>query len=312
MNWKNVKIFFIIILAAVNIYLLASYVTVRKESTVIDDATLNDIVTLMSENGIAVDKANVPREKMHASIVKSDFDSGYYERVASALSDCEKESVNILPDNTLRIIMSNGDQSWLDRKFGFIFVSNDLTQLTSDDFISSISTDSYDGYSESSLKRKEKDTVSAFLYPEDICKDAKAFSFDIEAVFQKGNNKIVVCSQKIGEFSLSGHTVYVELTDNTVSRAAGTWFFPQNSDNYSYDLYDQLSVLFKEIELAKTVNSGNDVGENASYKISGIDFTYCIYWNTNQDGLFFIPAWKITTDTDEVRLYNAVSCELYE
>lgn len=310
MNFKNVKLFFIMILVAVNAYLLFGLAVSDKEHAQIDETTLNDLVDLLDTNGIELDKELIPREKLYSDIIKTDFDADYYERVAGDISVSEKESVNILPDNSIRLIMKNGDQFLLDRRFGFSFVSERRTQITADEFarlIASVKGSDMLGLTRSTLNKDEQKLVHDFLYPSSKAQTDDVFSFEASTVLQNGSSKILVCEQTVDGIAVSGHTMYLELEQTAVTRAAGTWFFPQNSEAYSYDLYDLPSILFKELEYKNDSNETCD-----DYEIEELYFTYCIYWNTRQDALFFIPAWKLVTKDGETRLYNAVNCELYE
>lgn len=206
--------------------------------------------------------------------------------------------------------MKNGDQFLLDRKFGFSFVSEGKTQITADEFarlVASVKSSDMLGLTRSTLNNDEQKLVRDFLYPSDKAQADKIFSFEANTVLQNGNSKILVCEQTVDGIAVSGHTMYLELESTSVTHAAGTWFFPKNSETYSYDLYDLPSILFKELEHKNDSSEAYD-----RYEIKELSFTYCIYWNTRQDGLFFIPAWKLVTKDGETRLYNAVNCELYE
>ena len=97
------------------------------------------------------------------------------------------------------------------------------------------------------------------------------------------------------------------MDNNKILCATGKWFYPEKYTSYSYDLYDQLTILFKELEYKKGAYP-----DNKGYAITNIESAYCLYWKTGQDGFFLVPMWKITTDEPDIRYYNAVNCSLYE
>ncbi|MBQ7821795.1 MAG: hypothetical protein IJ391_05885 [Clostridia bacterium] len=312
MNFRNVKIFFIVLLVAVNIFLLFSYMSSDIRSSHIDDETINNITQVLSSHGVTVNTQTIPRESYRADIIEASFDAGYYERVAQAVSMSEKESVNIMPDNSLRIIMKNGDSFTLDRRFGFEFVSESMTPMSISEFAAIFSAEENAfglGFAKTSLTSDEKKLVNALLAPESMTNADSPFAYKLTAVYSNDSAKVVVCDQTVDGTNVHEHTMYIEITNGSISRAAGIWFFAESMERYSSNLYDQLSVLFAELDHKNSIPAENAVSE---YSITDMGFTYCIYWNTRQDGLFLIPAWEIVTDRDETRIYNAVNCELYE
>ncbi|MBO7148475.1 MAG: hypothetical protein J6V93_01325 [Clostridia bacterium] len=313
MNFKNVKIFFIILLTAVNLLLLFGLLYSGNANARIDEETVSNITSILSENGISANNQTIPREVYSSGIIEIPFDSGYYERVASAVSACERESINIMPDNNIRLIMTNGDSYNLNSRFGFEFSLSDTQTLSASEYkamlLSEESIKAAD-LSPASLSSKEKKLVTKLLYPEKLNYTDSEFSFNISSVYAGNGYKLAVCDQTIEGAGIHSHRMYVEIKDSQITRASGTWFFPEITEKYSYELYDQLSVLFEEIDRKKLrEQTGNTVD---AYTITDMNFTYCIYWNSRQDGLYFIPAWKIATDSGETRVYNAVNCELYE
>jgi regulatory protein YycI of two-component signal transduction system YycFG len=312
-NFKNVKIYFITLLTAVNLLLLFGLLYSNNASKHIDEYTVSNITSVLSENGISVDNQTIPREVHSSSIIEIPFDSGYYERVASAVSTCVRESINIMPDNSIRLIMTNGDNYNLNSRFGFEFSLSDTSPVSASEYKAMLLSEESikaTGLSPASLSSKEKKLISRLLYPEKLNYTDSQFSFNVSSVYAGNDYKLAVCDQTIEGSGIRAHRMYIEIKDSQITRASGTWFFPEVTEKYSYELYDQLSVLFEEIDHKKSREQASNTGD--TYTITDMDFTYCIYWNSRQDGLYFIPAWEITTDKSETRVYNAVNCELYE
>ena len=319
MNFKSIKIFLILLLLAINVFLLYNYISYEKSSAKIEPETVEEVVSILDNNGIGLDGALIPLNYPQADIIESGFDSTYYESLASAISFSERESVNIMPDNSLRLIMKNGDCLVLNRRFEFDFTTKEKqSENYSKELVTLINSSSF---FDTELTNAEKKIIDNFVYPKAFGESVSAFSYQINAVRSDNNVKIIKLSQTIDNIYIREHTMFVELCTDKISRAYGTWFFPQNSERYSSELYDQMSVLFAELDYKKSlINADNgdsdasDVQNDASdgYEITGLDFNYCIYWNASQDGIFFIPSWKISTSTNETRYYNAVNCQLYE
>ena len=315
MNFRNVKLFFIILLTAVNLLLLFGFLGSSKRGAYVDEDTLSGITSVLSENGIAVEDQTIPREIYRSSIIEIPFDSGYYERVARAVSACEKESINIMPEGGIRLIMENGDNFNLNSRFGFELSRADASLLSASEceaMLASRESLAAAGLSPASLSSTEKKQLSKLLYPEGTGYTGSEFSFTVSSSYEGNGYKLAVCDQTIEEVNIRSHRMYVELKDSQVVRACGTWFYPETTEKYSYELYDQLSVLFEEIGHKKSRDQLSNSTDGESYKITDMNFTYCIYWNSRQDGLYFIPAWEIITDSNETRVYNAINCDLYE
>lgn len=309
MNFKNIKLLLILLLLAINIYLIYNIV-LSNTSTQIDHNTISSICNVLSKNGISIDATLIPTEYPYADIIESDFSSSYYENVAAAVTLSERESINIMPDNSLRLTMQNGDTITLNRRFGIDYVANNFesTDMNPKQLIKKAE------YTQTDLTGKEKKLLESFVFPMAISADNTAFSYKTVNVKSNGETKIAEVIELINDIYIREHTLYIEYIGEKIVRAQGVWFFPGESRNYSSELYDQLSVLFAEIDRKNTLyDSDDDLGSiNSSYTITDIDFNYCIYWNPEQNGLFFIPAWKISTNQNKVRYYNAVNCELYE
>lgn len=313
MNFRNIKIFFILLLLILNTYLLYNYTFSEKSISRIDTDAIQNVVSLLESSGIIIDPQTIPYNYPDADIIESEFDSKYYENLATAISSSERESINIMPDNSIKMIMRNGDLFTLDRRFGFEFIAKSSSvneSLKIEDF----SNESSDP--DTNITKEEQKIINAFVYPNTVSEQHTPFSYEITGIYTDSSRKAVYLSQTIDGIYIRDHNICIELENTKVTRARGTWFFPASSEKYSYDLYDQLSVLFEEIEYKNSqINAEyNNTNEETSntYTINEMAFSYCIYWSSAQDRLFFIPAWKIVADTGETRYYNAVNCELYE
>lgn len=313
MNFRNIKIFFILLLLLINTYLLYNYFSFDKNSSRIDTETIQNVVSLLESNNIIISPQTIPSSYPDADIIESEFDSKYYENLTTAISLAERESINIMPDNSIRMIMRNGDLFNLNRRFGFEFISK--SSHTQDSLIPDMIS-SQASSADASITKEEKKLIDSFVYPDTISEQHAPFSYEVGNIYTVDSRKIVFLFQTIDGIYIRDHSMCIELESSKVTRALGTWFFPKSSEEYSYDLYDQLSVLFEELDLKNTQadSESDNAGELISnkYTINEMSFSYCIYWSSAQDSLFFIPAWKIAADTGEVRYYNAVNCELYE
>lgn len=301
MNWTNLKTYLIILLAGINIFLAASYINSMNKSAYFDSSTVTNTVEFLDKQGINVDKDTVPTRIYNSNIIECVYDEDYYESVASAISASEKESINILPDNSIRITTVSGSLFTFDSAFGFSY--NGSASVADDGLLTLEYTPSDD--KQQALSKQQHKVLSSFLYPE--YQNNKTFSYSIKSVAQKSNGNIyALVLQEIDGIQVHEHTVSVEFDTDGIVSALGKWFFPTGSESYSYRLYDQLSVLVKEAQLHKADES---VAE--AYTVTAINHVYTTYWSASKDYVYFIPSWSVSTDKQDQRVYNAISCELY-
>lgn len=318
MNFKSIKIYFLVILIAANLFLIFNlYINSRNDGR-LEREVIEDTVLILSENRIGITSDIIPEAVISADIIECAFDTGYYERVAELIGKEKKESVNILPDSSVRVTLKSGDS--------FVFDSNFKTDYTSSAYDTSKDSDLADFMSDSAealrkLKRttltdSEKRAAEFLITPKNEDEALKGFSYEFDAAYNFDGGKLAVFTQTLNGLAIRDHVMHVVIKNGEALRATGKWFYPLELVSYSSELYDQLSLLFKELQY-KNNTYGKDIVDESNkntyvYNIEKIDMAYCIYWKTGQDALFFIPTWKITTDEPAVRYYNALNCELYE
>lgn len=319
-NFKNVKIYFLIILAAANIFLLVNYFAAGVQNDKLDANAISDTVSVLMKNMIGINTDTVPDEYQSGEIIECTFDSGYYERIAALIGGSERESVNILPDNSIRVTLTDGDCFILDSSFRIDYTAagNEYTGLAEIRDIFSENGLKTDVLKEAGLSEGLKKAAKGLLVPENQRDTAPFFSYKTVGAYSYKDSTVAVFTQTLNGKEIRDHVMYVEFADGKAVRAVGKWFYPESALTYSSEVYDQLSVLFKELEYKNNVYGTADLNiftldsARLCYSITDMDTAYCVYWKTGQDGVFFIPAWKISTDEPGIRYYNAVSCELYE
>ena len=302
MNWTNLKTYLIVLLVGINIFFAASYIDSMNKNAHLDDAAVINTVEFLEKQGIFVAQNTVPSQIYNSNIIECPYDEDYYEKTAAAISGSEKESINILPDNSIRIITENGSLFTFDSGLGFsyskIHSDSGETLLTleftpeSDNIVS--------------LSYNQQQAISDFLNP--YHQGLKDLSYTIKSTAKKSNGNVVaVCYQHINNVPVNSHSATIELSENEVVSAFGTWLFSSNSDNYTYRLYDQLSILVKE---AQALSSSENDTDKAGYTITSLEHVYSIYWSANRDKVYLIPSWKLSTNDGNQRIYNAINCEL--
>ncbi len=301
MNWTSLKTYLIILLVVINLFLGLSYINSLNKTSHLDENAIVNTVELLGKHGVEIEASDIPSRVYDSSIIECPYSEDYYEKVAISISSSEKESINILPDNSIKITTESGESFTFDSGFG---ISYNRASATDDSPLLTLEY-SPDSDKPASLTKEQNRALSSFLYPE--YQGNKTFSYSIRSVAKKdGENAIVVCEQNIGGIPVGDHSITVELDKDAVIYAAGYWFFPTDSKSYSYRLYDQLSILIKETQITNSNES-----QSEGYKITSVDHIYSTYWSANRDNVYFVPSWAITTENFENRVYNAINCEHY-
>lgn len=301
MNWTSLKTYLIVLLVSINLFLGFSYINSLNKDSYLDDGAILNTVEILGKHGIQVEASEIPTRVYDSGIIECPYSEDYYEKVAISISSSEKESINILPDNSIKITTESGESFTFDSGFGITYSK---AHATDDATLLSLENSS-DSEKPTSLTKEQNKALSSFLYPE--YQGSKTFSYSVISVTKKNEeNVIVVCEQNIGGIPVSDHSITVEMDKNSVIYASGYWFFPLDSKSYSYKLYDQLSILIKEAQYSNSENAHKE-----GYKITTVDHVYSTYWSANRDNVYFVPSWSITTDNSEKRIYNAINCEPY-
>ena len=303
MNWTSLKVYLIVILAAINVFLTVSYIDSANKNSRIDNNTLVNTVEFIEKQGVLLDQSIIPTEIYNSKIIECPYGEEYYEKIATAISGSEKESINILPDSSIRINTKNGASFTFDSSFGFSFVrfhnDSEAELLTLDDTgIDNRPT---------SLTKEQSKELSAFFKA--AAQSSDDLSYSVTSVYTKDTgNVIATCYQHINNVPVSSNVLTVEFDKNQIISAIGTWFFPYSAENYTFRLYDQLTILIKE---AQSFNVDKDESPSDVRRITSVQHVYSIYRSAANDRVYFIPSWKLVSDDGSERIYNAVNCELY-
>lgn len=283
--------------------MVLNYVYSTNSTAQLDDADILNTVEFLEKQGIKLKKDVIPTNVYNSNIIECSYGEEYYELIATSISNSEKESINILPDNSIRINTANGSSFTFDSAFGFSYAkssSDEDTKL----LIQNYSTDTDN---QISLTREQKKTLDSFFDP--MPQNTNKLSYSVESVSSdESGNLFIKCFQHINNIPVYSNSITVELQDNEIISATGNWFFAFDTQSYIFRLYDQLSILIKEAQLFKT-NSQENLPE--PYEINSIEHVYSIYRSANNDKAYFIPSWKLNDSNENQRIYNAVNCELY-
>ena len=303
MNWTNLKTYLIILLVTINVFLIFNYVDSTNGTAQLENTDILNTVEFLEKQDIRIKKEVIPTEVYNSNIIECSYGEEYYELIATLISKSEKESINILPDNSIRINTINGSSFTFDSSFGFSYAKSPINENSELMTLENLS----DQDNQVSLTREQRKALSFFFNP--ASQTNNKLSYSVESATTKANgNLLVTCFQHINNIPVYSNTITVELKDNEIINASGTWFFASDTETYIFRLYDQLSILVKEAQLFKANSEDN---KTTPYEINAIEHIYSIYRSANNNKVYFIPSWRLLDNNSNERIYNAVNCELY-
>ncbi len=300
MNWKNIKIFLLVLLAAVNVFLCAMVIK-QSGTQIYSNETLSDISGLLSQSGITADKKILTKVTENIPVYSSQIGQDYAEQVASILLG-EYEDMFFTP-----------------KGFSLFGKNNELLEIGNgfeiklDTGISDISEMKEKELSTNEKNKLEKQLKSVFVpkisnskYGINIINTGKNENF-IHAEIIQTVDGIEICNHKI-KCILQG--------DNIVS-ISGRWSFLAINDSYSAHLLDSVNILFIE----KSEIDGTEikiVGEDGDITIKAPEITqktvsnmkqcYISHRSDDQTTLYLIPSWHIDWAENSISdsFYNAI------
>lgn len=324
MNWKNVKIYLIIVLLLLDIFLAVNILILGNGKSRLEKDSIENTVGILGEGGILIDPSLIPDELESLKIIESSFSGIGYETVAEKISDSVKESVNVLPDGTIRIYTADGSSFSFGSGFGFSYsapndsaraiispiATCDLTSANADnaEVFDAPSNVADAEVSAESLSKEETELAASFLNKLTFA-GVSSFSYRYDYRSTENDKTYICCVQTADGIDITDNRLILTLADGKIVSADGAWFFADNSSAYSSELYDQLSILLKELQTKLALGSDN---AESVYNITSLERVYCPYFNSDRSAVYFLPGFKITTDEPAVRIYDAVNCELFE
>jgi len=331
LNWSTVNNLLITILIAANLFLVFNILRREHSRHYLDDETVSDAISLLREKGLDVDENSVPLRKFDALVYESPYNDEYYTGVAKRLSGAEREMLLSLPGGGFSIICEGGATVEFDGEFGFVYSKNDTFSQRAYTDITFDNVDSYRNRSEElsgSARRKAAQLAEELLRLEDSSENAP--EAEITAMFRDKNNDLtyVFARQRFNDYLVSSHYAVCVFDGTDVLGAYGRWFFSDFGEVHSAELWDQINILFADMENLKnasnndadssnksdgedTNNGDTDTTELRLPSVKSMEACYAVYWNADKTSLYFIPAWLIEHSDGQAILYNALNGTVY-
>ncbi|MBQ8249619.1 MAG: hypothetical protein IJY93_07045 [Clostridia bacterium] len=327
MNWSSVKNLMIAILVAANLFLVYNVVRQGRTLRYVDEEEIRGAIELLERDGLSVHFDDVPKEKFKAYVYESLYSDEYYTEAAEALTGSKRELLYALPEGGISIRTENGSTVEFDTDFGFRYVSVDNLDAST---YTEITADNFEAFSKnkseltaSELKSHSK--KAAEILDEAVGGDGElSTKVKLSCYDESTDMTYLLATQTLDGYEVYSHYALCVFEGDELVFAKGRWYFAPIDEKYSTELYDQVNILFSDLE---TLRSGvatllEDDGEDTKISIdaapesepievNSMSACYVIYWNSEKTSLFFIPAWQIEHNNGHDIVYNAANGTVY-
>ncbi len=331
MNWSSVKNLLIAILVAANLFLIYNVVRQGRTIKYVDEEELRGAIELLARDGLIVNFDDVPKEKFKAHVHESFYSDEYYTDAAEALTGSARALLYTLPEGGISVGTEDGSTVEFDTEFGFRYSRFDIsdasayTEITADNFeafsknkgeLTSSELKSHSKKASEALNRASGDDGLLSSEVKDSCYD------------ESTDTTYLLAAQTLDEYEVCSHYALCVFKGDELVYASGRWYFAPLDKKHSTELYDQVNILFTDLEALNSQNialidegdSGlpedtqADTGGSVSgdpIQVTSMSACYAVYWNSEKTSLFFIPAWQIEHNNGRDIVYNAANGTVY-
>ncbi len=311
MNWSSVKNLLILMLVAANVFLLYNISVQRRSLAYIDEDEVMDAVSLLYDRGLPVDVECIPLRRFDADIYESVYGEDYFNRTAELLSGSKRQNATIIP-NGMMIVTENNDSFEFDNSLGFVYTKNNINQTAA---YTDINADNFDDYAAVYTKPGKSQAAAA----ESVVVGFLSAGYGSESLFDirvdgciqdpNSGNYYIKASQLIDELPVYGHGAVCVVSSGELVAAWGHWYFFDFDTSYNSDLYDQVNILFSDLETLEGLRESESAqtSEEPLPGVVSVDACFATYWNAEKTALYFIPAWQIGHSDGTLIVYNAAN-----
>ncbi len=284
MNWKNIKIFLIILLVAVNIFLAAMLIG-RTSLKVYDSKAMDNISNLLMSGGITVDEKFLNLADKDSKVYIFNIENNYSKKIAEKLMG-EYEEAFATPEG----VEFFGEDSRLKIGEDFSIVyskgNNSITEPTNE---------------------MNKEEIKTF---KEIIASTLGDNFKIVSVKKQDSLRYAIIMQTFDEKNIQNHTLKCFFYQDDLIYLDGTWCFLSVDESFSAHTLDSVNILFIE---KSALDMAKEKGEKIPSMLTVENMSICYHSHISGDGskLYLMPSWRIEWKENGIddTYYNAVNGE---
>ena len=308
-GWRIVKITLIAVLLLANVFMVWFQQSVSRSAEYLSEETIRQARELLRADGIVIGQRVVDAKKVNLPIYEGTLVQDYHASVASRLSE-SGVALSFDAPNGAVISMANGDR--------YTFSDGFEIRYTASGFAEHLAGEEQDLSELSSLLIGEEEdvrrAVTAFLeragnYSGERGQSA-SFSYTFTSYGRDDATGTLYCvgEQSVNRQSLVNFRAVFAVHDGKVIGMSGSWCFASIGASYSAQLLDQINILYsvRNRILEERGNATDSREESLSLEIG-----YAVYFRSDTEGFYLIPAWIVQTGSGKTYSINAVDGTLY-
>jgi len=315
MKWKNIKTLFIILFAAVTVYLSVIIGVRYREMSYVDEQVARDAIELLAAYGITVNEETIPKKLIKYDVVEGEFSSDYFQNGVGISLKSDDFTSYATPSGSIKYI-NNSNGSTFEHFSPFDLVYKKVADsIGGVEYKYEIDGDDVQVENEKIENRIKNELISLFGSDAVSRDDNNGFSVKVKSVYHEKILDIYKANliQTLDGCVIYGNEIYVEMDSSGLNYLSGTMILNKSYSSYTADLYDQVNILFIERQhlVSNTEQDQNSEAVKLDKTVSSMETVYCVSWSYDRSKYYLIPSWKIVYSDGTESIINAVNGKVY-
>ncbi len=286
MNWRQVKIFLILLLAVVNLLLFYLTANFYAQRSFISEDTAVRAAALLKDSGIDVSAEllrvqNDQPDTWYCDYVKDD----YLYLTATMLFGAEPSRVYLLPDG-MRAESADGAVVRLCEDLSVLYTAK---ETGADEWRTAFENAAETGRD----TEAEQKILEKLLFLESGSLTGTSF-------YAAGERLFAVIAQSQAGIPVSGMECVFGFSGGTLCYAEGNCFFMRPAGMQSAPILNRINILFSE------------KASGMRGTVSRIELCYALYESAKESRMYYIPSYTVFYADGAVSVVNALSGEKYQ
>ena len=306
-GWRIVKITLAVVLVLANLFMILFLDSVFRADAYIPEETIRQARELLRSDGIVIGQRVVDSKKVNLPIYEGTLPQDYHASVAAGLSGSDVIRSFDAPNGVV-ISMANGDRYTFSDGFDIRYTAGISTETVSVEAEDVSALSPLSAGMEDSVRR----AVSKFLGRAGAAHSDQSASLTYTVVDYGRDDATgilyCVCEQAVDRRSLADFRAVFAVSDGKVVGMSGSWCFASTDGIYSAQLLDQINILYS-VRNRILEERGN--ATDSREEILSLEIGYAVYFRSDTESFYLIPAWIVQTGSGKTYSINAVDGTLY-
>ena len=306
-GWRIVKITLAVVLILANLFMILFLDSVFRADAYIPEETIRQARELLRSDGIVIGQRVVDSKKVNLPIYEGTLPQDYHASVAAGLSGSDVIRSFDAPNGVV-ISMANGDRYTFSDGFDIRYTAGVSTETVSVEAEDVSALSPLSAGMEDSVRR----AVSKFLGRTGAAHSDQSASLTYTVVDYGRDDATgilyCVCEQAVDRRSLADFRAVFAVSDCKVVGMSGSWCFASTDGIYSAQLLDQINILYS-VRNRILEERGN--ATDSREEIRSLEIGYAVYFRSDTESFYLIPAWIVQTGSGKTYSINAVDGTLY-